>query len=298
MKKIFILAILLLVFSSTTTISAYSTNNKLVSVESSFDDFKEEIQSKYDIELNNLPLITKSEVLNIMSIEDTKEKNVNEFIDFINEKKTSQIMLLDDSSIPDYIFDIPLNENEIILTLLFPEEAIIGYALSLEAKETTINQYPNNYSDGSKGNAFQHSYWNVLMTWGIGADFAEMFATAHEMYPNNPENHKSMDLHNNKEGRILADSITNLFLKSREYLINETMNLINIGKLKFIIKDYTYIHTIKLYDNYLETIYGKKDFIIATNRDYPHSSDLPEIIILDYRTRPGDPVFPDMEVTV
>lgn len=76
MKKIFILAILLLVFSSTTTISAYSTNNKLVSVESSFDDFKEEIQSKYDIELNNLPLITKSEVLNIMSIEDTKEKTL------------------------------------------------------------------------------------------------------------------------------------------------------------------------------------------------------------------------------
>jgi hypothetical protein len=56
--------------------------------------------------------------------------------------------------------------------------------------------------DKGWANAYQHCYWNALMTVSLGAEFAKKVADAHEDHPPSPE--QQMDLTNNFYGRRIA----------------------------------------------------------------------------------------------
>ena len=78
-----------------------------------------------------------------------------------------------------------------------------------KAKEITEQYIDKVYGsendvDGTQVNAYRHAMWNAVMTDKIGEDKAKQFADAHEDFPNNPVEHKEMDLHNNALGRGIA----------------------------------------------------------------------------------------------
>ena len=58
--------------------------------------------------------------------------------------------------------------------------------------------------DGTQVNAYRHAMWNAVMTDKMGEAKAKKFADAHEQIPDNPIDHKEMDLHNNELGRRIA----------------------------------------------------------------------------------------------
>ena len=65
---------------------------------------------------------------------------------------------------------------------------------------------------GDRSDAFRHGIWNAEMTILIGAEKAELFATAHEDKDasgvesdgHTKLEHKNMDLHNNSVGRQIG----------------------------------------------------------------------------------------------
>jgi hypothetical protein len=73
--------------------------------------------------------------------------------------------------------------------------------LANRAIRATTRLYGGNRDDGWS-NAYQHCYWNALMTVSLGAGFAKKVADAHEDNPPSPS--RSMDLQNNFMGRRIA----------------------------------------------------------------------------------------------
>ena len=64
-------------------------------------------------------------------------------------------------------------------------------------------------NDRNRVNAFQHSYWNALLTLSMGAIRTKVWVDAHEWgLPNNPDNNfaTQMDLFNNQIGRNIGDT--------------------------------------------------------------------------------------------
>jgi hypothetical protein len=56
-------------------------------------------------------------------------------------------------------------------------------------------------SEDDEGDAFRHCYWSALLTRDIGQDYSGFFTSLHEERDDNPEDRKTMDLHNNGVGR-------------------------------------------------------------------------------------------------
>lgn len=55
-----------------------------------------------------------------------------------------------------------------------------------------------------KSDAFRHCFWSALLARDLGLKNAETFTTAHESYPNNPDNEKRMDIINNSVGLMIG----------------------------------------------------------------------------------------------
>ena len=105
-----------------------------------------------------------------------------------------------------------------------------------QAVEDTISRFSEqDRKDGTRGNAFQHAFWNALMSsWR--PEYAEEFATAHENYPRDVNDarqntFRNMDLHNNSVGRSIG--FNNRFA-TRETLANLVMNALNAGQLQIV----------------------------------------------------------------
>jgi RHS repeat-associated protein len=70
------------------------------------------------------------------------------------------------------------------------------------AHKRTQAWYGMGVRDNTKGNAFQHAYWNALLSGDLGVDRCKVWTDAHEYgFANNRPRPKRMDLHNNKVGR-------------------------------------------------------------------------------------------------
>jgi hypothetical protein len=80
---------------------------------------------------------------------------------------------------------------------------IVAYD-SLYAQEFAGDLFPTHPADGSPRNAFQHAFWNALLTSDYGENFAEAFTTAHETGAGSGKENQFMDLHNNEVGRQIA----------------------------------------------------------------------------------------------
>jgi uncharacterized protein DUF6973 len=104
-----------------------------------------------------------------------------------------------------------------------------------QAVQDTISRFSaQDREDGTKGNAFQHAFWNALMMqWR--SEYAAEFANAHEKYPGwerwQETPFRNMDLDNNSVGRQIG--IDNRFA-TRQELANLVMNALNSGQLKVI----------------------------------------------------------------
>lgn len=68
------------------------------------------------------------------------------------------------------------------LFLKYPIAGAQAYLASTFATSQTRHRYGTR-KDGTIANAFQHAYWNALMTLNIGEESAKMFADAHEVIP-------------------------------------------------------------------------------------------------------------------
>ena len=119
-----------------------------------------------------------------------------------------------------------------------PIVAVEFYEASLTAIRVTAEIFnPADNRDGYKGNAFQHAYWNAIMTSMHGADLAAEYGTAHEEYPSSndiPNRYsKEMDLHNNAVGRTIGLNYPGN--PTHPDMITDVLNALNLfGQLEFI----------------------------------------------------------------
>ncbi len=188
------------------------------------------------------------------------------------------------------IFGKNLTVDEINLLIANPLVALDWVYCGLTAETKTASLYTN-ANDGTIANSFQHAYWNVLMVKHLGYELAEDFATAHENYEGNPWIHKSMDLYNNEQGRDYADTISWLWLKSANRLATMTQDLVTDGNLRYILWNYQYISAYIYYDGgVIEPVYDNGDFHSYTDGATPIY--LPEIEIIDRRSKPGPIIMP------
>ena len=86
---------------------------------------------------------------------------------------------------------------------------------------------PCDLSNG-KGNAYRHALWNALSATRIGNELTERLTNAHEDWDGNPELAREMDLHNNAEGREIANS------NSSNSLSEQVMDALLNGDLEYI----------------------------------------------------------------
>lgn len=110
------------------------------------------------------------------------------------------------AAVADAVID-DSNANEAEKKLIYQDPAA-AYKVN-EARKITEEYIEKYYGmeydiDGTQVNAFRYAMWNAIMTDSIGAEKAAKFANAHEQTPNNPIEHKQMDLHNNELGRSIA----------------------------------------------------------------------------------------------
>lgn len=104
-----------------------------------------------------------------------------------------------------------LTEAEKKLLIRYPVAALkVNDAKNIATRQTERKFGHNGLGDRS--DAFRHGIWNAEMTILIGAEKAELFATAHEEKDttgvesdgHTKLEHKSMDLHNNSVGREIG----------------------------------------------------------------------------------------------
>ncbi|MBO0470402.1 hypothetical protein JZO66_07575 [Enterococcus sp. DIV0242_7C1] len=92
-----------------------------------------------------------------------------------------------------------LNKREKELAKKYPSESVNCFFYADIASNAARKTFSNATTDGTDGNAFQHFYWNILMTDRYGAVVAERWGTAHEYGTSGP--YTQMDLANNAAGR-------------------------------------------------------------------------------------------------
>ncbi|MDK9809273.1 hypothetical protein [Vibrio sp. D406a] len=124
-----------------------------------------------------------------------------------------------------------LKEGEKEYLKLNPHHAIaIKDAKDVAFFETESRFGINGHND--KSDAFRHCFWSSMLARDIGYKNALEFTTAHEDFPENPENEKVMDLHNNKVGIRLG-----LSMASNDKLAHYCYTSLLAGRLKVIKKE-------------------------------------------------------------
>ncbi|WWU66780.1 hypothetical protein QJR26_18360 (plasmid) [Clostridium baratii] len=97
------------------------------------------------------------------------------------------------------VFGQEVTKLELSLTGAYPREALSVFSNAKKANDAAFKRYTRESLWKGNGDAFRHTYWNVLNRRSVGASFAKLFSDAHESEePNGID--KTMDLRNNKIG--------------------------------------------------------------------------------------------------
>lgn len=80
----------------------------------------------------------------------------------------------------------------------------LASSLALHAKWITSLRYPYTFYDGMVGNAFQHTYWNALMTAMLGRSVSYFISKHHENWNPGHINAYRMDMMNNDLGQWIG----------------------------------------------------------------------------------------------
>ena len=172
-------------------ISVYANDTPMITEE--FNDntvqWKELIEEIAKIKREN-PLKSEEEIVSIVSIRVNTKDGINRGISDIWNA---------------------LTETEKKLLIRYPLAALkVNDAKNIATRQTERKFGHNGLGDRS--DAFRHGIWNAEMTILIGAEKAELFATAHEEKDttgvesdgHTKLEHKNMDLHNNSVGREIG----------------------------------------------------------------------------------------------
>ena len=172
-------------------ISVYANDTPMITEE--FNDntvqWKELIEEIAKIKREN-PLRSEEEIVSIVSIRVNTKDGINRGISDIWNA---------------------LTETEKKLLIRYPLAALkVNDAKNIATRQTERKFGHNGLGDRS--DAFRHGIWNAEMTILIGAEKAELFATAHEEKDttgvesdgHTKLEHKNMDLHNNSVGREIG----------------------------------------------------------------------------------------------
>lgn len=76
---------------------------------------------------------------------------------------------------------------------------LTGLGLAAAAQDSMVRHYPHAHETG-RGDAFRHCFWNAMMEHRLGGATATAIATRNESESSGFAH--SMDLHNNREGRV------------------------------------------------------------------------------------------------
>ena len=186
-KKLVRILAMAVIASSVMSSSAFAAVNEDVALESTNQNEFEAIILEIENIKTSHPEYSDEEVLNVMNALHTE-----------NERG---------------IFDIwnALTDSEKKLCIRYPFDALkVNTAKDIATKQTERKFGHNGLGDRS--DAFRHGIWNAEMTILIGAEKAELFATAHEDKDTSGVEsdghtkleHKNMDLHNNSVGRQIG----------------------------------------------------------------------------------------------
>ena len=113
------------------------------------------------------------------------------------------------------------------------------YLINAYAASTIAPAKFQDAADGGKQDAFRHSFFHALNTQHLGVALSRSLGDAHENFLNNPILSKSMDLHNNEQGRI---GFLDLHLDASEHdrpvirvdVENMILNLMATGNMQYI----------------------------------------------------------------
>ena len=103
-----------------------------------------------------------------------------------------------------------LNPMEYSLYQNNPAKALLCMRNGKLAIEITNLNYKQSSVHNGNGDAFKHALWNYAMSQDVGIDFTKEWADAHENDTTivNPWHEKTMDLYNNRVGRILSTTVS------------------------------------------------------------------------------------------
>ncbi|HBB88130.1 MAG TPA: hypothetical protein DC047_10980 [Blastocatellia bacterium] len=113
----------------------------------------------------------------------------------------------------------------------------ISFLVAAGAAEEDTRANFFDLTDGTRANAFQHAFWNALMTQAGGPYYAEQFANLHEYVPapivlnQKQTTLRNMDFFNNSVGRQIG---SNNPFASRRDLVNMVINALNSGQLQYV----------------------------------------------------------------
>lgn len=133
-----------------------------------------------------------------------------------------------------------LNEAEWLLVMLNPVKGYRTHEATEQASEAAETQFPQVSLFKGNGDAFRHAYWNFLMAYCCGVEWAEDFANAHESETPAGDD-KTMDLNNNEVGRRLyqgspdlTEAAAQLALRQHAASCMETEVTLNTARLVYI----------------------------------------------------------------
>lgn len=118
----------------------------------------------------------------------------------------------------EFDLDLAIKEAEIIAN--HPSKVPALIKITRDAKRLSEFELSKNASFPE--DAYKHIYWSYYLTREFGPDLAKEITDAHETLPNNTENERKMDFHNNEVGRKYANEILSANeLKKRTLVSNE-----------------------------------------------------------------------------
>ena len=122
-----------------------------------------------------------------------------------------------------------LTASERIHLALLLEQAIIIKRSSERAMDESRQRFRGS-GRNTASDAFRHCLWSALLARDIGYGNALRYTNAHEAFPDNPRDEKTMDLHNNGIGLNIGR-----FGGTDALLISRCLAAIRSGRLKIIL---------------------------------------------------------------
>jgi len=111
-------------------------------------------------------------------------------------------------------FDLELAEKEAEIIANYPSKVPAMIKITRDAKRLSEIEKSKNISFPE--DAYKHIYWSYHLTRTFGPDLAKEITDAHETIPNNTENERKMDFHNNAIGiKYASENISTNELKNR-----------------------------------------------------------------------------------